>query len=149
MQIQEKRSIISIFTTLLIFVIYYFNIMGVYFGNSTDTTYQFRFWAIVILLLVPIMIVAKVILYVLYSITKTVATREPEPSFQTDERDKLIDLRAVRNFFYVFIGGFLLAMGAMVMEMNPDVMFNIFLFSLILAMVVTDLTKFYFYRKGI
>ena len=92
-------------------------------------------------------IVAKIIIYILFSIVNMIATREEEPSI-TDERDKLIELKATRNSLYVFGAGFLVAMGSLVMEMPPSAMFIILICAGIVSEMISDLSQFYFYRRG-
>ena len=148
MSYQIKRAIVSLVTNVLVFTFYYIHIMGLYQERNVDLTGEFKFWGAVILILIPVLIVAKIVIYILFSIIDAIITMKQEPLI-TDELDKLVDLKSTLNFGYVFIAGFLLAMGSLVMKMPPRVMFNIFLFSLITAGIVIDISQLYFYRRGI
>jgi hypothetical protein len=66
----------------------------------------------------------------------------------SDERDKFIELRALRNALYVFTGGFFLAMGSLALGMPPSVMFIVLMCSGYVSGLVGDGSQIYFYRKG-
>lgn len=135
-------------TSIVVFIFYYLYITADYNSEAMTFTDELHFWGSAILILIPVQIVTKVISYIVFVIVNTIATRELEPSI-TDEFEKLIDLKATRNFYHVFITGFFLAMGSLVFKMPPSVMFNIFLFSLVIGGITIDLSQLYFYRRGI
>lgn len=148
MSYQEKRSIVSLVSNILIFTFYYIYVLQLYQEQSLKSTDDFSFWGAVILIFIPVSIVIKIIIHIVFSIINTIATNEEEPSF-SDELDKLIDLKATRNFCFAFLAGFFLSMGSLVIKMPPIVMFNILLFSMIVSGIIIDITQLYFYRKGI
>ncbi|NRF93389.1 hypothetical protein HQN89_20735 [Paenibacillus frigoriresistens] len=148
MSFQEKRNVVSLFTTLLIFSVYSLYVFQKYQEGYFHTSNEFSFWGAFILILIPVSIVAKVIIHIVFSIINTVATKEKEPLI-TDELDKLIALKSTRNSHYVFIIGFLLSMISLVMDQPPDVMFIILISSGLLSEVVGIITQLYLYRKGV
>ncbi|KRF34594.1 hypothetical protein [Paenibacillus sp. Soil787] len=148
MSFQEKRNIVSLFATLLIFSIYSVYVFQKYQEGSFHTSNEFSFWGAFILILIPVSIVAKVIIHIVFSIINTLATKEKEP-FITDELDKLIALKSTRNSHYVFIIGFLLSMIPLVMDQPPYVMFIILIGSGLLSEVVGISTQLYLYRRGV
>ncbi|MCY9666228.1 hypothetical protein M5X11_14850 [Paenibacillus alginolyticus] len=148
MSFQEKRNVVSLFTTLLIFSVYSLYVFQKYQEGNFHTSNEFSFWGAFILILIPVSIVAKVIIHIVFSIINTVATKEKEPLI-TDELDKLIALKSTRNSHYVFIIGFLLSMISLVMDQPPYVMFIILISSGLLSEVVGIITQLYLYRKGV
>lgn len=148
MSFQEKRNIVSLFTTLLIFSIYSMYVFQKYQEGSFHTSNEFSFWGAFILILIPVSIVAKVIIHIVFSIINTVATKEKEPLI-TDELDKLIALKSTRNSHYGFIIGFLLSLIPLVMDQPPYVMFIILIGSGLLSEVVGISTQLYLYRRGV
>ncbi|MCC6973021.1 MAG: hypothetical protein IT322_03320 [Anaerolineae bacterium] len=148
MSYQEKRSLVSLVGTLLISALYGVFIYQRYPTGSPETSEVFKFWGAALLLFVPVQVVFKVILYVLLNVLNTIATREEEPEI-ADEMDRLIELKSVRNFCYVFMIGFFLAVGAPVVDLEPSVMFLILLITFVVCGAVLDISAFYFYRKGI
>lgn len=148
MSYQEKRSLVSLAGTLLISALYGVFIYQRYPAGSPESGEVFKFWGSALLLFVPVQVVFKVILYVLLSVINTIATREEEPEI-TDEMDRLIELKSVRNFCYVFMIGFFLSMGVLVVELAPSLMFLILLITFVVCGAVLDVSTFYFYRRGI
>ncbi|NEW07561.1 hypothetical protein GK047_16260 [Paenibacillus sp. SYP-B3998] len=148
MSYQEKKNIASLIGTLLIFGCYCLYVFQSYPEGSIDSTETFRFWGAVILILIPVSIVAKIIINIVFNIIYRITTKEEEPSF-SDELDKLIELKATRNSHYMFIFGFLLSMGSLVLHMPPFVMFILLIFSGLASEVVGAITQLYLYRRGV
>jgi hypothetical protein len=147
MSYQEKKNIVSLISTLLIFGIYCSYVFQMYQEGSIDST-SLHFWGSVILILIPVSIVAKIIISIVFNIINRMLTNEKEPSF-SDELDKLIGLKATRNSHYVFVIGFLLAMGSMVIDKPPSVMFITLIFSGLVSEMVGGITQLYLYRRGV
>lgn len=147
MAIQEKRAIVSLLSTVLVLVVYAAFMLPKFPDGSSYSPEVFHFWGSFILVFIPVSIVAKIVIYILFSILNTIATREAESSL-TDERDKLIELKSTRNGLYMFAIGFLLAMGSLVLSMPPTVMFIILLGAGVMSEVINDVSQFYFYRRG-
>ncbi len=147
MSYQERRTIVSLISTILISAFYFAYVFQQYPEVGPYSPDVFHFWGSTILILIPVSIVAKIIIYIVFSIINTVATKEQEPSF-LDERDKLIELKSTRNSLYVFMIGFLLSMIPIVMNMSPAGMFIILIVAGILSEMVGDISQLYFYRRG-
>lgn len=147
MSYQERRAIVSLSSTIVISVFYFWYMVQRYPEGSSYSIEVFRFWGAAILILIPVSIIAKIVITIVFSILNTIATQENEPLF-SDERDKLIELKATRNSLYVFMFGFLLAMGSLIIDMTPSVMFIVLIFSGIVSELVGDISQFYFYRRG-
>jgi uncharacterized membrane protein YfcA len=113
--------------------------------NSTDV---FSFWGSVILILIPVTILAKIIIFIVFMIIYRITTDEEAPCF-SDERDKLIELKAARNSYWVFCFGFLLAMVSQVIHMPPSMMFIILVFSVFVADIFGEISQLYYYSRGI
>jgi hypothetical protein len=148
MSYQEKRSIVYLISTLLIIWIYYIYVFQKHADKSLSSETDFRFWGITILLTVPAQIVVNIITHIVFNIINVIATRETGPSF-ADERDNLIELKANRNAYIVFMIGFLVSMGTLALDIAPYVMFHLLLASLFAASIMWSCSQFYFYRKGL
>jgi hypothetical protein len=107
----------------------------------------FHFWGRFFLILIPVSIAARIIIQILFVILNTIATRE-EISDRGDERTRLIELKSTRNGMWIFVLGFFLAMSALVAELQPSIMFVVLIGSGLLASLVSDVSEFYFYRRG-
>jgi len=147
MSYQEKKSIVSLISSLLIFGSYCVYVYQAQGGGNPDVEDP-RFWASAILVLIPVSIAAKIVISIFFSIVYKIATNEAEPSF-SDELDKLIGLKAVRASHYVFVLGFLLALLALVLHQPLSVMFIVLALAGFLSEVAGLLTQLYLYRKGV
>jgi hypothetical protein len=147
MSYQERRSIVNLISTILISAVYCAYMIQRYPVKDSYSVDVFHFWGAFFLILIPVSIVAKIIIYIVFAIINAIATREEEVPI-TDERDKLIETKAHMNSNYVFIVGFVLAMGSLAIDRPPSVMFIILLLSGIVSEMVSDISQFHFYRKG-
>ncbi|WP_088067486.1 hypothetical protein [Gottfriedia luciferensis] len=147
MTYQEKKSIVSIISAIFIFITYCLY-MFPQFPNSGVESEAFRFWGSFVLILTLISIAAHIIISIIFNIFYRITTREKEPKF-ADELDKLIDLKANRNSFFVFIIGFVLAMGSLIIYQPSQVMFIILIISGFISDVVGSVTKLYHYKRGV
>ncbi len=147
MSFQERRSIVNLVSTILITALYSAYMVQRFPEGNAYSPDVFRFWGAFFLILIPVTIVARIGIYIVFYIANTIATKEEEPSI-TDERDNLIELKSTRYSLYVFGFGFLLAMGSLVIELPPSVMFIILIGSGLVSEMVSEISQFYFYRRG-
>ncbi|HEX2906617.1 MAG TPA: hypothetical protein VHO69_07150 [Phototrophicaceae bacterium] len=147
MSYQEKRSLVNIASTILITALYAAFMMQRYPAADPYSREVFHFWGSFFLILIPISIVARILIYIVFSIFNYIATREEEPPI-IDERDKLIELRAGQLSLYGFAVGVMLAMGSLVVEQPPSVMFIILICAGVVSEIISELAQFYFYRRG-
>jgi uncharacterized membrane protein len=147
MSYQERRAIVALFSTILITLVYSAFMLQRYPEADPYSAEIFHFWGSFMLILIPVSIVAKIVIAIAFVIANTVATREIEPDL-TDERDRLIELKAQRNSFYIFALGFVLAMGSLVVGQPPATMFIILLAGGLLSDIVSELSMIFFYRRG-
>ncbi|MBO9600812.1 MAG: hypothetical protein J7559_23690 [Cohnella sp.] len=148
MSYQEKKNIVQLISSTVIFALYSIFV----YSRDKDMTLEgeelFRHWGAVILILIPITIVARMIIEIVFVIIHRIATNEKEPSF-ADELDKLIELKAMRVSYFVFLFGFFLAMGALVLEWRISAMFIILLVSGFVSEAAGILWKLRLYRRGV
>jgi hypothetical protein len=148
MTYQEKKSIVSLISTIIIFGAYCAYMYTQYPVGLQDSTETFRFWGSFVLILMLVSIVAHIVNSIAFNMVFRITTGEKEPSF-ADEMDKIIELRSFRNSFFVFVLGFLLAMGSLVIEEPLQVMFVILIIFGFISDVTGSVTKLYHYRKGV
>lgn len=148
MEFQEKRSMVNLITTPLLFIIYYFYVYAQYQSLGVASGTDISFWAKYILILVPVMIIPKIIIYIIFAIINKIMTGDKITDME-DEMDKLIDLKASRNGSIVFMIGFMLAMVALVSGWSAHSMFIIILGSFMVSGISGEVSMFYYYRKGV
>lgn len=145
---KEKTILVSVISMILILGFYSLYVYHKYIAGNPDVINDFKFWGKAFLILIPVTIVSQIIIHIIFAIINKIVTNEDISSI-TDERDKLIELKAIRISHWIFIFGFLLSMGSQAVGMQPWVMFITLIFSGFIAAIVSEIAKIYFYRKGI
>ncbi|MBF9016343.1 MULTISPECIES: hypothetical protein [unclassified Oceanispirochaeta] len=148
MTFQEKRSLGLLISNVAVSAIYYLIVYNKFQAGELGSLGDTRMWAAIILLSIPIYIAANILMMIMVNIIQAIATQE-EPKDIVDEMDKLIELKATRNFYHTFMVGFMLALGSQYLRMEIHVMFIILITTLVLAGIVNEISQLYFYRKGV
>lgn len=144
---QEKRSVVNVTSTILITTVYAVFMSQYYPAVSAYSPEVFRFWGAFFLILAPVSIIARILIYIVFTAIHYAQTREEKPPV-SDERDELIELRAGKRAVYIFIIGLMLAMAALVIEQPPATMFAILICAGVIAEIVGEASQFRFYRRG-
>ena len=148
MYFQEKRALVSSISSILILLIYSLFVYKNYMVGNLEILNDFKFWGKSFLFLIPVSIVAQIIIHIVFVIINKIVTNEDMPTI-TDERDKLIELKSIRISHWIFICGFVMAMGSLTIELQPYVMFITLIISGFIAEIAAEIAKIYYYRKGI
>ena len=143
----EKQSIVSIIGSVLVIGIYSLYVYRHYTQADIGLLNDFQFWGKSFLYLIPVAIVVQIVIQILFAIANRIITQEDLPDI-TDERDKLIELKCIRISHWIFIAGFMLAMGSLAMGMKPWVMFLILISSGFVASLASEVAKIIYYRMG-
>jgi hypothetical protein len=144
---QEKQSIVSIIGSVLVIGFYSLYLYRNYIQADMELLNDFQFWGKSFLYLIPVAIVVQIVIHIIFAIADRIITQEDMPGF-TDERDKLIELKSIRISHWIFIFGFMLAMGSLAMGMKPYVMFLTLISSGFIASLASEVAKIIYYRKG-
>jgi hypothetical protein len=144
---QEKQSMVSIIGSMLVIGFYSMYVYNNYIKGDLEVLNDFQFWGKSFIYLIPIAIVVNIIIHIVFAIANRIITQEDMPSF-TDERDKLIELKSIRIAHWIFILGFMTAMGSLAFGMKPYVMFLTLISSGFLASLASEVAKIIYYRKG-
>ncbi len=148
MSYQEKQNIVNIFSGLLITAIYALLIIKRQQEGNFDLREDFDTWGIIFLIYIAASIVVRIIIQIVFHIINAIATREEKVPV-TDERDKLITLKATRNSYYVFTSGFVLSVMSLAIGMPVYGIFIAFVATGLLAEIIDNGSQIYYYRKGI
>ncbi|HAN00639.1 MAG TPA: hypothetical protein DCQ26_18755 [Marinilabiliales bacterium] len=144
---KEKQLLVTAISMILILGCYALYVYNNYIAENLAIINDTRFWAKAFLILIPVTIASQIVIHIVFAIINKIVTNEDIPTL-SDERDKLIDLKAIRISHWIFTMGFLLSMVSQVMGMQLWVMFIILIASGFIAAFVAEITKFYLYRKG-
>jgi len=148
MSYQEKQNIVNIFSGVLITAIYALLIIKRQQEGNFDLREDFDTWGIIFLIYITASIVVRIIIQIVFHIINAIATREEQVPV-TDERDKLITLKATRNSYYVFTSGFVLSVMSLAIGMPVYGIFIAFVATGLLAEIIDNGSQIYYYRKGI
>ena len=118
-------------------------------GESFNSTNVFRLWGIVIVLAVVVTIFATILTHIVSGIIQAIKTKE-EPHIENvqDERDKLIDLKGTKVTYVISSIGVFLSMLTFAFGQPPLVMFTLLIFFGVVAQIIGDISRLYFYRRG-
>jgi len=165
MSYQEKKTIVSILTGILLlaaYCIYTFSRIQSSMASLEDV----KFWATAMLMFIGIGIVASIIIQIVFHILLSIAIaikkqvqngkcddteieRAIELEMVEDEMVKLIELKSMRISFAVAGAGFVAALISLVMGCPPALMLNIVFGSFCIGSLIEGITQLYFYKKGV
>ncbi len=148
MSYQQKNIIVSLITTLVLFVVYYSYMSDYHQKGLLDGPGGLVLVGKSVLWLIAASIAMTIIVAILFNILFAIATNDRNPSFTTDERDKLIDLKGLNVMLYVTGAGFILAMIALALGWQAWQVFMLIIASFALGDVSGNLSKMYFYSRG-
>ena len=148
MSYQERKSIVNIFSGLLITTIYGLIIYQRHMEGRFDLTTDFQSWGVLFLIFIGVSIVSRIIIYIIFHILNAIATREQDVPV-TDERDKLIQLKSTRNSYLTFSLGFMLGIAGLAFGLPVWGIFLVFVGSGLLAEIVENSSQIHYYRKGL
>lgn len=148
MSYEEKENIVNIFSALLISIGYSLIIYQKHLQGQFDLTTDFKIWGFIFLIFMGVSIVARIIIYIIFHIFNTIATGKEEKEV-SDERGKLIKLKATRNSHYAFSGGLMLAIIALAIGMPVYGIFIAFVVSSVISELIDNGSQIYYNRKGV
>jgi hypothetical protein len=165
MSYQEKKTIVTVLTGLLILAAYcIYTIDKVKSGVVAPD--DLKFWASAMLIFIGIGIVAMIVILIVFHILLSISIavkdqlqngkcndKEIEKNIELemveDEMDKLIGLKSLRIGYAVGGAGFIAALISVVLNYPPAVMINIIFVSVSIGSVAEGIAQLYFYRRGV
>lgn len=146
MSYQEKRSIINLVSAILVPLIYFMVYIQDLSPEGFTTDELLLFWGKTMMIYIPVAIVVRILIQILFGISNAIITREQDPG--TDERDKFIELKAKNAGQVLFALGLIAAMATLALGMPVSHFFIYFLIGGVLAEILENSLQFYYYRKG-
>ena len=145
---KENQVVINL---VIMFIVIGFYALYVYNKHIVDNPviiHDLKFWGKTFILMIPIVVVAMILLFIVYSIIYKIVTRE-DVSTKTDEMDKLIDLKALKISRWVYSIFFVAAMGSLALGKEPWIMVVILISSCFMSAIAESISRIYYYRNGI
>ena len=151
MSFQEKNITVSLANFTLILGFYLIRVFQMIQGVSFNSANVFRLWVIIIALAVVVTIFATILTHIFSAIIHAIRTGEERPDIEDieDERDQLIDLRGTKLTYLMSSIGVFLSMLTFVLGQPPLVMFTLLIFFGVVAQILGDVLRLYFYRRGL
>ncbi len=147
MSLKETRILATLLSTIVVFTVFQINVIGKYDDGWFAGPDGGELIAQAILWLIGIQIGATILIQILATIAVAIATRQEERDIM-DERDKLIELRALR-FSFVIVG--IGIVGSLIAMATGSELFWVFN-AIIIAMTLGDLSgnalRLRLYRRG-
>jgi len=144
---KEKQVLVTLIATILILGLYSMYVYNKYIAPDPEIINSFRFWGKSFMILIPVAIVAQIIIHIVFAIINKMVTNE-DIQTKDDERDRIIELKSIRISHWIFTVGFMLAMGSQAIGMQPWVMFVTLFSSGFVSSIVSEIARFFYYRRG-
>ena len=149
MSYQEKERVASSLSGIVITLIYTWIIYRSKIVPRPGIVEDFSFWGKIVLIFIGVSIGARTILLIIFNIIYMISTRgEDGPPAFKDERDKLIELKSVRNSLVVFTIGFVTAMVLLAAGLPGYSMFPVLMAGGLLSEIAGDISAVRYYRRG-
>ena len=161
MSYQEKRTIVSIVTGVLLIAAYCIYAFGRVAAGLADAD-DLKFWGGTMLVFVGIGVAVTIVIQILFHIAMSVgiAVKERgcgeekiEKTIKTtmteDEMDKLIELKASKTGYYIGGMGLIAALISLVFNGSAVIMLNIIFLSFFAGAMTEGFVSLHYYRKGI
>jgi uncharacterized oligopeptide transporter (OPT) family protein len=152
MSLQEKKVITNLSSTIVIFAVFLMVVLQRYNAQSLDIAGELVFWAKAVLIFIPVSVVARIIILIVFHIGDRIAGEikgEIETEYDVhDERDKLFELKSTRISLVVFSAGFIVGLGLLAFSYGPTAFFIVMLVFGFASDIASASAKFLFYKRG-
>ncbi|MCF6273650.1 MAG: hypothetical protein L3J37_10770 [Rhodobacteraceae bacterium] len=148
MNFEVKNIYASLASTVLVFSVYFYMINGMYGDGRFDGPEGLMRLGQMILWLIGGGIVVNIAMMILFNIIFAIGDKDSNPSTLFDERDKLIELRAVRISYHFQGIGYVGAMVMMALGSSAFMVFNLMLAVFALSGVLEAVLRLALYRRG-
>jgi uncharacterized BrkB/YihY/UPF0761 family membrane protein len=165
MSYQERRTIVSIITGILVIAAYCIYAFGRYQSGAVDAN-DLEFWARTMLIFIGIGIAFTIVIMIVFHIFMSIGIavqkkildeqyddkaieKSIDAAMVEDEMDKLIELKSMRIGFAIAGIGFIAGLVSLVVGYSAAVMLNILFLSFSVGTILEGFAQLYFYRRGV
>lgn len=146
MTYQERQAIGNLLAGIIIFSAYFFWVWRAIDGGLLGTENAATTIGRGILVLIFGGVFLNIGVQILTSIGISIITREPKPSNVIDERDRMLELRAVRVSYTIIGMGFVASMIALALGVVPLVVLQFIVLSFAVGTIFESILMLIFYR---
>lgn len=148
MSLGEREALTGFLTTLVVIVLFWLRLGGQFEAGLFDGTDGLMHWARQVLILVGISIGVAIVVTILFTILYAIVTGDEKPSDLRDERDRGIELRAMRLGMWVLSFGLVAMIADLALGGSAFRALNLVLLACALSELVKDGFKILLYRRG-
>lgn len=139
MSYQEKSILTSLILTVIIFGFYFVKVFGTISPTDSGLVNGIVLFVGAVLYIVLLEIILRIILPIFH---------KNEPRSISDERDKIIQLKATRVSYIILVFGMFFATISLFLSLAPLLIANIVLLFFIIAELTGYSIQLFYYRKG-
>jgi len=160
MSYQEKRSLLTIISGIVIVIVYSSYAWNQYQGDTsllTDATYWSRLILTFIAISAGIIIVLQILFHIFYSISIAIVERESNENviekkinaeFKEDERDKIVGLKSMQVGYVVTGVGLIVSLTLLALEYEIGIMLNVLFLSAMLGSILEGFVQIFYYNRA-
>lgn len=141
---QSKKALVLLVSNVVIFFYLYLGHLNKLQLNQADVL---SLWGGFFLTLLLVLVISNIVVLIIFNLLNDMFSKNKAPTI-SDERDRLIELRAVRNFCFLLAFGFFLAMGALAIHQPISTMFTILAFTVFVSDVISYVSYIFYYERG-
>lgn len=149
MSYQEKNITVSLMTQTLILGFYLVNLWQMMQQGGLVAGMVYGLWVTVFAAAMAANILGSILTNIVLTIFEAIKSKQyTEPRFIADERDQLVELKGIRAGYITFSVGTLASIIAFMVGQAPLTVISAIIFFAVLAEIIGDISKIYFYRRG-
>ncbi len=149
MSYHEKNNYVELLSTLVVFGFYFTRMFALFTNGDMAGENANMLLGQNILWLLGISVVVHIVGHIVFATAMTIITKDHDPSYVIDERDKLIELKGMRVGYYVLGGGFVCSMIVLAMGYETVLVFNLIVAAFALGSIGGNITRIALYRLGV
>lgn len=146
MPFEERNTLAALFVNVLTSLYMILKLRSLHAAGAFAGDDALVVFGKTVLWVIPIAIVATIALTILFNILIAILTRDPKPSFVTDERDQIFKTRAMMTTLVVTGIGFICAMIALAAGWTALATFTLIYFAFAAGDFTGNLVKMASYR---
>ena len=149
MSSQEKRVAVSLISSLIVLALYIYYGAGLHSSGALDGPDANYLVGKSAFIMIGVGIAVSIVTHIIFTIIYTVTTGRQDEENGTDERDKMIELKAMQIAFVTFSFGFMALLGVMTFgDIGPHLVILLTIACLYSASILADCIKLALYRRG-
>jgi len=141
---QSKKALVLLISNVAVFFYLYLGHLNKLHSIQVDAL---SLWGSFFLTLLFFLVITNIAVLVIFNLVNNLLSKNKAPTI-SDERDRLIELRAVRNLCFLMAAGFFLAMGALAIHQPISTMFTILALTVLVSAVISYASYIFYYERG-